>query len=56
MDTAKIERELGFALRETFETGLARTLAWYLAHEAWWREVMDGSYREWTRRHYGAAV
>jgi dTDP-glucose 4,6-dehydratase len=53
IDTTKIERELGFASSETFESGLARTLRWYLSHEAWWREVMDGSYREWTRRHYG---
>jgi dTDP-glucose 4,6-dehydratase len=56
MNTAKIERELGVVPRETMETGLARTVAWFLAHEAWWREVMDGSYREWTRRQYGAAV
>jgi dTDP-glucose 4,6-dehydratase len=53
VDTAKLERELGFVPRESFETGLRKTVAWYLEHEAWWRGVMDGSYREWVRRQYG---
>ena len=38
---------------ETFETGIRRTIRWYLDHEPWWRGVMDGSYREWMRRWYG---
>ena len=54
IDSTRIERELGFVPAESFETGVAKTLRWYLANEAWWREVMDGSYRDWTRRHYGA--
>ena len=53
VDTARIERELGFTPRESFETGLRRTVGWYLEHEAWWRGVMDGSYRDWVRRQYG---
>jgi dTDP-glucose 4,6-dehydratase len=53
VDTAKIERELGFTPLESFETGLGKTVAWYLEHEAWWRGVMDGSYRDWVRRQYG---
>jgi dTDP-glucose 4,6-dehydratase len=53
VDSAKLERELGFTPRESFETGLRKTVAWYLGHEAWWRGVMDGSYRDWVRRHYG---
>jgi dTDP-glucose 4,6-dehydratase len=52
IDSAKIERELGFCPAETFETGIRRTLGWYLANESWWRGVMDGSYREWMRRQY----
>jgi dTDP-glucose 4,6-dehydratase len=52
VDTRKLERELGFAPGESFETGLRKTVAWYLAHEAWWRGVMDGSYRDWMRRQY----
>jgi dTDP-glucose 4,6-dehydratase len=51
----KIERELGFRPTETLESGLRKTLEWYLANEAWWRGVMDGSYRSWTAQHYGIA-
>ena len=53
VDTTKLERELGFTPRESFETGLRKTVAWYLEHEAWWRGVMDGSYRDWVHRQYG---
>jgi dTDP-glucose 4,6-dehydratase len=52
IDTAKIETELGFVPAENFESGTASTLAWYLEHEAWWRAVMNGSYREWVARQY----
>jgi dTDP-glucose 4,6-dehydratase len=40
IDASKIERELGFVPRESFETGIRKTLAWYLANESWWRAVM----------------
>ncbi|HEU5303020.1 MAG TPA: dTDP-glucose 4,6-dehydratase [Gemmatimonadales bacterium] len=53
IDATRIERDLGFCPRETFETGIRRTLDWYLANEPWWRGVMDGSYRQWVQRHYG---
>jgi dTDP-glucose 4,6-dehydratase len=53
VDARKIERELGFTPRESFETGLRKTVAWYLKHEPWWRGVMDGSYRAWMRQQYG---
>jgi dTDP-glucose 4,6-dehydratase len=53
VDTSKLERELGFTPQESFETGLRKTIAWYLEHEAWWRGVMDGSYRDWVRQQYG---
>jgi dTDP-glucose 4,6-dehydratase len=56
IDAAKIGGELGYFPAESFETGIAKTLQWYLAHEAWWRAVMDGSYREWMRRHYQGAA
>ena len=49
----KLERELGFRPRESFESGLEKTGAWYLEHEHWWRGVMDGSYRVWMPRQYG---
>ena len=35
---------------------MQKTIAWYLANEAWWRGVMDGSYREWLRRHYSVTA
>ena len=54
VDARKIEEALGFVPHESFETGLERTVRWYLEHESWWRGVMDGSYREWIRRHYAA--
>jgi dTDP-glucose 4,6-dehydratase len=41
----KIERELGWKPMETFETGLAKTVAWYLDNRSWWQRVLDGSYR-----------
>ena len=45
IDAAKIERELGWVPQETFETGLRKTVQWYLANESWWQRVQDGSYR-----------
>jgi dTDP-glucose 4,6-dehydratase len=56
IDSGKVERGRGFTPTESFETGIRKTIAWYLANEAWWRGVMDGSYREWLQRHYSAAV
>jgi len=41
----KARRELGYVPQETFESGIRKTLAWYLDNEAWWRGIMDGSYR-----------
>ena len=45
IDASKIKRQLGWAQSETFESGLAKTVDWYLANEAWVSRVMDGSYR-----------
>ena len=45
IDATKLKNSLGWAPRETFETGLARTLRWYLDTQAWTRRVTDGSYR-----------
>ncbi|PHM74836.1 dTDP-glucose 4,6-dehydratase [Xenorhabdus kozodoii] len=44
IDAAKIERELGWAPQETFESGIRKTVQWYLENENWWRRVQDGSY------------
>ena len=45
IDAGKIERELGWTPAETFETGLEKTVRWYLDNKAWWQRVLDGSYR-----------
>lgn len=45
IDAGKIERELGWVPQETFESGLRKTVEWYLANESWWQRVLDGSYQ-----------
>lgn len=52
INAGKISSELGYFPAESFETGIRKTLDWYLANEAWWRGVMDGSYRQWINRNY----
>lgn len=54
IDAGKARRELGYAPEETFETGIRKTLAWYLDNESWWRDVMSGAYREWVSLQYGS--
>jgi dTDP-glucose 4,6-dehydratase len=54
IDAERARRELGYVPAETLESGLAKTIAWYLQNEEWWRAVMDGRYREWITRQYGA--
>jgi dTDP-glucose 4,6-dehydratase len=53
IDASKIERELGWRPLETFETGIRKTVAWYLSHADWVANVQNGSYLEWTNKHYG---
>lgn len=45
IDASKIKHELGWVPQETFETGLRKTVDWYLANEDWWQSVLDGSYQ-----------
>ncbi len=52
MNADKIERELGWRPRETFETGIRKTIKWYLAHEKWIEGVTSGSYRHWMAKQY----
>ena len=54
IDARKIERELGWKPAETFDTGIRKTIAWYLANEAWVRDVQSGGYRDWVAAQYGA--
>jgi len=44
IDSSKIERELGWRAAESFESGLEKTVSWYLDNEWWWRPIRDGSY------------
>ncbi|USH03284.1 dTDP-glucose 4,6-dehydratase [Grimontia kaedaensis] len=44
IDASKIERELGWKPEETFESGIRKTVEWYLNNQAWWSRVLDGSY------------
>lgn len=45
IDASKIQRELGWVPEESFETGMRKTVEWYLNNEQWWRNVLDGSYQ-----------
>ena len=52
IDARKIERELGWTPAETFETGIRKTVQWYLANEDWVRNVQSGEYMNWMERNY----
>jgi len=54
IDATKTRDELGYVPRESFATGIAKTVQWYLDNEAWWQAVMDGSYQEWVEQQYTA--
>lgn len=54
IDARKLERELGWKPAETFETGIRKTVQWYLANQEWVTGVLDGSYRDWVQTQYGA--
>ena len=54
IDARKIERELGWKPQETFESGIRKTVAWYLDHAEWVDHVTRGTYRQWVDTHYGA--
>jgi dTDP-glucose 4,6-dehydratase len=44
IDASKIEKELGWKPKESFESGIRKTVLWYLNNEDWWKRVLDGSY------------
>ncbi|MGC3982200.1 MAG: dTDP-glucose 4,6-dehydratase [Steroidobacteraceae bacterium] len=52
IDCRKIDSSLGYRARVTLVDGLRDTFSWYLQNEAWWRAVMDGSYRQWLATQY----
>jgi dTDP-glucose 4,6-dehydratase len=53
IDARKIERELGWRPAETFETGIRKTVQWYLDNADWVANVQSGAYRDWVARQYG---
>ena len=53
IDARRIERELGWRPAETFETGIRKTVAWYLDNQAWVEHVTSGVYRDWVGQNYG---
>ena len=55
IDARKIETALGWKPVETFETGIRKTVRWYLDHQDWVANVASGSYRDWIDTHYGAS-
>jgi dTDP-glucose 4,6-dehydratase len=56
MSNQKIQRELGFEPGESLESGMRKTIRWYLDHEDWWRQLMDTRYRDWIREQYKGLV
>jgi dTDP-glucose 4,6-dehydratase len=56
IDASKIERELGWTPQETFETGIRKTVAWYLENQAWVSNVTSGAYRDWVDTNYSQRI
>ena len=54
IDARKIESELGWQPRETFKSGIVKTVRWYLANQAWVRQVTSGEYRHWVATQYAS--
>ena len=52
IDARKIEQELHWKPAETFETGIRKTVQWYLSHQDWVTEVLSGGYRDWVQTNY----
>jgi dTDP-glucose 4,6-dehydratase len=56
IDAKKIERELGWKPAETFESGIRKTVQWYLDNSQWVNHVSSGAYREWVSKQYGSGM
>ncbi|TPG24552.1 dTDP-glucose 4,6-dehydratase [Variovorax guangxiensis] len=56
IDARKLERELGWKPAETFDTGIRKTVEWYLANGEWVANVQSGAYREWVEKQYDAEL
>mgnify|MGYP003338446885 CR=1 FL=1 len=54
IDARKLEQELNWTPQETFETGIRKTVVWYLNNQDWVKNVTSGEYRQWLSLQYGA--
>jgi dTDP-glucose 4,6-dehydratase len=54
IDSTNVQRELGWTPAETFETGIRKTIRWYLDHMVWVESVTSGAYRDWIGTNYAA--
>jgi dTDP-glucose 4,6-dehydratase len=55
IDFSKLSRSLGWRPQESFQTGLRKTIQWYLDHRSWCERIKTGEYRKWLEEHYGQA-
>jgi dTDP-glucose 4,6-dehydratase len=55
IDARKIERDLHWRPQETFESGIRKTIHWYLEHDEWVEEVTSGAYRQWIEKQYSSS-
>lgn len=53
IDAGKISRELGWKPQETFESGIRKTVQWYLANQRWVENIKSGAYKSWIEQNYG---
>jgi dTDP-glucose 4,6-dehydratase len=56
IDASRLHQELGWKPAETFDSGIRKTVRWYLDHPGWVERVQSGAYREWVQTQYGAAA
>ena len=56
IDARKIERELNWRPLETFDTGIHKTIQWYLDNQSWVTGIQTGAYREWINKNYTELV
>ena len=52
MDITKIKKELGWQPKESFETGIRKTINWYLNNQDWVKRITSGEYRKWISKNY----
>jgi dTDP-glucose 4,6-dehydratase len=56
IDATKLKKELGWEPMETFETGICKTVQWYLDNQGWAKNILNGSYRDWVKKQYNYEV